>query len=134
MITASSLVGFLLVSLSAVLLAFHWQHWRRQPSQSNKTTQNEFTSRQLMRRSFASSLLGVLGVALAIFEVLPHEPRLILAYLLMLLLITGWILCLGVIDYFSTQRFYLSDEMIDRIAQETQKSELASLLQKKMKP
>ena len=60
----TQLFGYALVTVSAVLLAQHWFHWRDAASRVLTLRQREYLRRQIQRRSVASALIGVVGAAI----------------------------------------------------------------------
>ncbi len=119
-------LGLLLVGLSAVLLATHWQQWR--DFQSNRTRKPRWQShvvRTLRRRTVASSLMGVIGVTLLAFETVPRTPLSVTAYLFALVLMTCWILWLGCLDMVANRRYH-DEEQLDQIAGELRRANVES--------
>lgn len=118
------LLGLLLVGLSAVLLATHWQQWRefRLGPQNDQRWQTHLL-RTIRRRSVASSLVGVIGAALMAFDTVPRTPLSITAYLLALLLMTCWILWLACLDMLANRRFH-QEQQLDQIASELRRAKL----------
>ena len=130
------LVGLLLVGLSAVLLASHWQQWR----ESNRRRDNNshlaprldprveprwqaYAARTMLRRSVASSLVGLVGLTLMAFESVPRTPLSISAYLFSLVFMTCWILWLACLDLLAGRRFQ-ADQQIEEIADQLRHQEL----------
>ena len=117
-------IGLLLVGLSAVLLASHWQQWRSfDRSQGHNARWQVYTVRTMRRRTVASSLVGVVGFTLMAFETVPHTPLSISAYLFSLVLMTGWILWLACLDLLAGRRFH-EEQQLDQIAHELRQAKL----------
>lgn len=116
--------GLLLVGLSAFLLAAHWQQWRffDGSDQRSDPRQSDYTVRSLRRRCVASSLIGLIGVMLILFETVPHEPLPITAYLLSLVLMTSWIVWLAFLDLRAGRRFQ-QQQQLDEIATEIRQTQ-----------
>ena len=126
-------IGLILVGISAALLASHWQQWRdlrRTPARNLR--QRKFAQRQLRRRSLASSLVGLIGVALTVYRQVPPTSLGISVYLFGLILATCWILCLGMIDLLAMRQFQ-QREQIDHIAAELRRAKLGAGSQKSVK-
>lgn len=102
------LFGYGLIALSAGLLALHWQAWREAAP-----TRGEFESRQLNRRSQASALIGVVGVAVALFEQIPRRPWPFAIYAACLVIATGIILWLAFADVIASRQQEHEQRMSD---------------------
>jgi|GEM_PF-6676251 len=107
-------LGLLLVGLSAVLLAAHWQSWR-QPQPHRSQRWQKYAAHQVRRRTVASSLIGLVGAALMACETVPPTPLSITSYLLALVLATCWILWLACLDFWASRRFQ-EDQQLDQLA------------------
>jgi len=118
---STRIFGLLLVGLSAVLVASHWQQWR----QRNRRDDARFEAhavRTLRRRTVASSLLALIGFALMAFDSVPQTPISITAYLLALVLMTCWILWLAALDFFAARRFQ-HERQLDELAEHLRRAE-----------
>ena len=117
-------IGFVLTGISAALLASHWQQTRAdaaRPKPGNRW--REYARRRLLRRTVASSLVGIVGLALLAFDQVPRTPLSITCYLLALVLATCWIMWLGLMDLRATRTFQEGEEL-DRIAGEVRRARL----------
>jgi hypothetical protein len=122
------LVGLLLVGLSAVLLASHWQQWRESNRRRDNSSRLDprwqaYAARTMLRRSVASSLVGLVGLILMAFESVPHTPISISAYLFSLVFMTCWILWLACLDLLAGRRFQ-ADRQLEEIADQLRHQEL----------
>ena len=126
--------GLLLVGLSAILLASHWQrgHWQRGDRNRGRKSSHRgdnnlrwqtYAARTSRRRAVASSLIGLVGFTLMAFETVPRTPLSITAYLFSLVLMTCWILWLACLDLLAGRRFQ-EDEQLDQIADKLRHGEL----------
>ena len=109
-------VGLLLVAISAALLAAQWHSG---DSSAKPTTEHlaDFRKRQLRRRTLASSLIGLVGLALILAENVPATPWSISFYLAGLLSGACLVLSLGIADAFATSR-QRNRQTIDKLAKE----------------
>ena len=95
---ATHLFGFCLTGLSAVLLAFHWQTWRSLSAVRDDSRRHALLRQQLHRRIKASVLIGIIGMALTIAELIPHTSWALTAYLFGLVFMACWLLKIAVAD------------------------------------
>lgn len=98
--TATHLFGYLLITLSAILLALHW-HGRKDPG---RTLSAEFAAALFRRRLQASALIGVIGAAVVVLDRIPKTPVAMLIYLVCLLTAWGVLLTLGIVDLRAIRR------------------------------
>ncbi|QDS97517.1 hypothetical protein [Adhaeretor mobilis] len=98
-ISGATLFGYGLLALSAGLLAAHWQAWRDAGPQ-----REEFHARQLNRRSQGSALIGVVGLAMVMFEQIPRRPWPIAIYSACMVVATGLIFYLGFADMMANRQ------------------------------
>jgi len=118
--------GLLLIGLSAFLLAAHWQLWRESvPHGHEDQRARDYLVRTARRRTVASSLVGIIGMALMAYETVPRTPLSITAYLFSLVLLTCWTLWLACLDLFASRRFQ-ADQQLDQIAEHLRQAELES--------
>lgn len=112
--------GYLLVALSAALLAWHWQEWR-QWSTARHSRRREYIRHQMQRRCVASALIGVVGAALTLADELPPQPAAMTAYLCALLLGGCVILAIAIADWRATRR-HRDEEQLVMLAEELRKA------------
>ena len=114
--------GYLLVALSAALLAQHWQLWRDVGTRMLSRRDREYTRRQVQRRSVASALIGVVGAAMTLINRVPRTPWTLTGYLFALLLGAAVILAIAVADMRAAgrrreiERLDLLDDELRRLA------------------
>jgi hypothetical protein len=111
--------GYVLIIISAMLLAQHWHEWldwRALPGGKRR----EYLRRQLQRRFVASALIGVVGAAMTLVDRVPRTPRAMTAYLLALLLAGGGIFAIALADMRATRR-HRDEEHLDLLAEELRK-------------
>lgn len=116
------IMGLVLIAISVVLLASHWRQW--QTAQLRADGDGDFRlflHQQLRRRTVASSLAGIVGLALVAFEQVPHTPWSITAYLFSLVLAASWMLFLGLADLRATRKFH-DRRQLDKIAVELRRA------------
>ncbi len=108
--------GLLLIAVSAVLLAVQWHADGSDPVATARRL-NPFRISQLKRRTLASSMIGVLGLALAMASEVPRTPWAISCYLAGVASGACLILCLGIADVIATTR-QRHRETLERLARE----------------
>lgn len=117
-------MGLILVAISAMLLAVHWQQWHEAAlAAGRKIDTRLFLLRQLRRRLVASSLVGVVGLALIVRELVPRTPLSYVAYLLSLVFAAGWIMWLGLVDWRASRRFR-AEQQLNHLANELQRADM----------
>lgn len=119
--TGAQSFGYVLIAVSGVLLALHWQHWRDAVSRALGPADREFTRRLLQRRSVASALIGVVGAAITLVDRVPHNPLSMTAYLFGLLLAGAVILAIALADLRGLRR-RRDVEHLELIAHEMRKA------------
>lgn len=115
--------GYLLIALSAALLAQHWQQWR-QPHALLDPSRREFLRRQLQRRIVASALIGVIGAAITLVDRVPRTPAAMSAYLFALLVAGAVVLLIALADW-RAARARRDHEQFEILADELRKLESA---------
>ena len=80
----TQLFGYLLVALSAALLAVHWQ--QRRDLHALRPPRDVTFLRAQLSGAVASGLIGVVGAAMTLVERVPRTPGAMTAYLCGLLL------------------------------------------------
>ena len=113
--------GYLLVALSAGLLAQHWQQWREARRRPGRPNELNFLRLQIQRRSVASALIGVIGAAMTIVDRVPRTPLALSAYLFALLLGGVVVLAIALADMRATRR-RREDLQLDLLAEELRKA------------
>lgn len=96
--------GYLLVALSAFLLAQHWHLWRDASLKPMPVAEVAYVRGQLQRRSVASGLIGVLGAAITLVDHVPRTPWSLTVYLVGLLLGATVILAIALVDMRAARR------------------------------
>jgi hypothetical protein len=72
---ATGILSLLLIGLSGVLLDMHRRRWRRAEQNSAlSTAERRFARSQYRRRVQASGTIGVLGVTIALWPLVPLQP------------------------------------------------------------
>jgi hypothetical protein len=117
---AASYFGYVLVALSAALMAWHWQEWRAW-SPTGNSRHREHVRRQLQRRCVASALIGVVGAAMTLAKRMPPQPFAMTAYLCALLLAGCVIFLIAIADWRSTRR-HRDEEQLAMLAEELRKA------------
>ena len=96
--------GFLLIVLSAALLAQHWHQRRDLLAHPREPRDRAYFHHQLQRRSVASALIGVIGAAMTLVDRVPRTPPALTAYLVALLLGGAVILAIAIADIRAARR------------------------------
>lgn len=114
---SSEWVGMLLVGFSAVLLAVQWQESTDRDSQPDW-----FRRSQARRRTLASTLIGLLGLAIIARSGVPATPWPMTFYLFGLTIGALWVLGLGLMDMIASRRLR-DDQAMQRLAEELARAE-----------
>ena len=104
-----------LLGLSGALIDSHRRSWRDALARVDLPERTRrFASSQYRRRLQASGMIGVIGVLVAIWPVVPRFPGPMMFYVSALLAGSGWIMLLAVLDFFSTRHHFrrLRDEQM----------------------
>lgn len=117
----TQLFGYLLVGLSAALLAVHWHQRRDLLSRPRRPRELAFLRGQLQRRTVASGLIGVVGAAMTLVERVPRTPGAMTAYLCGLLLGGAVMLAIAVTDLRASHR-RRDDLHLELVAEELRKA------------
>ena len=112
----NTLFGLSLVVISAVLLWWHTNNWQVAKSRIEKDSERLYTWRQFRRRVQASSMLGVVGIAVVLGQYIPISPT-ALIYWFIVVLVVLWIILLALADLVST-RLYLEEIRRDTIVEQ----------------
>ena len=104
---ATSIVSLVLVGLSGVMLDMHRRSWRAaEQDASLSASARRFALSQYRRRMQVSGIIGVLGLAIGAWPVVPREPWTMAMYLAALGSACLAITLLAGIDFWATrQRF-----------------------------
>ncbi len=117
---SSILIALALCLSSGALVAWHVRSWRRLQYQELSAGEREFRRRQHRRRMQTSAMLGVLGVAIFVGQVLMLRvgSRLFLViYWSGVLVLVLWVAALAVADMAATS-FYYSREKNDYLVEQ----------------
>lgn len=96
--------GTLLILLAATLLVSHWRAWVR--SREDATLSEEerrFAWRQFRRRSQSSGMIGLVGLGICLYELVPRDELVVTVYLGGMILVVLWVLLLAVGDLIDTR-------------------------------
>lgn len=119
--TGTQLFGYLLVAVSAALLALHWQQWRDLRGARMRLREWGHLRAQLQRRSVASGLIGVVGAAITLVDRVPREPLPMTTYLVALLAGAVLILAIALADMRATRR-WRDSEQLELVARELKRA------------
>ena len=103
--TANTTFGVMLVALSVALVSLHRRAHAAAASAGDAATLT-FSEAQLRRRTQASGLIGILGVAIAAYSIVPRQPAYMVAYLVTLAVALIWMVWLACVDWWATRVHY----------------------------
>jgi hypothetical protein len=102
---ATYVISLLLIGLSGVLLDLHRRSWRdAQQDAALDERDRRFARSQYRRRTQASGIIGLLGAAIGVRPLVPHEPLAITLYLVALSLACLAIMLLAALDVWATRQ------------------------------
>ncbi|HEX5471178.1 MAG TPA: hypothetical protein VFW73_04800 [Lacipirellulaceae bacterium] len=102
---STSIVSLLLIGLSGLLLDVHRRSWQAAQSDASLAPSDmRFARSQYRRRTQASGTIGVLGVAIGVYPLVPHRPMSITLYLLAISLACLAILLLAAVDAWASRQ------------------------------
>lgn len=114
--TGIFIFGQLLLVISAALLATHWHEWKTfKAAAPEEPADRAFRHRQIRRRSQASALIGLVGLAMTAADVIPKNELAITGYLFGLIIAGLAILWLALSDLLAL-RFRRVREDRERLA------------------
>ena len=100
-------VGGILIVLGATMMLSHLRTWKRRRGSDDLSHQDLSHYRsQFRRRMQASGMIALLGLLIAVGDVLPllqKNPVLATVYWLGVLILTAWVVLLGLSDALSTR-------------------------------
>lgn len=96
-------IGFALIVVAGLMLDAHRRTWREEDGESQATHRDRRSARaKYLRRMQATGTIGVLGILLMIQPWIPSTPLAYAIYMLILVILSGWIVMLGVVDAFAS--------------------------------
>jgi hypothetical protein len=105
---ATYVVSLLLIGLSGVLLDMHRRSWREAQHDGSLTERDlRFARSQYKRRMQSSSIIGVLGAAIGVAPLVPHEPMAFALYLAAISAACMAIMLLAAIDAWATRQNFV---------------------------
>lgn len=100
--TVLSITGLLLLGLSGLLIDAHRRTWRAVQAGDKLEERDLRAARaQYLRRLRASGTIGVLGALLIVHPLVPQKPLWFTLYVLLLVLLCGWMFLLALVDGFA---------------------------------
>ena len=105
---ATSLLSLVLLALAGVLLDSHRREWAVAKAEKEGDAYL-FVRRRVIRRSFATAAIAVVGVLVALWPLVPREPLWVASYLAGLVSLAGIIFLLGVGDAWASGRYYRAE-------------------------
>jgi hypothetical protein len=101
-------VSLVLIGLSAVLLDSHRRSWRAALADKSLSRGDmRFARSQYRRRTQSSGIIGVLGVAIGVYPLVPREPLPITLYLVAISAACMAIMMLAAIDAWATRQNFV---------------------------
>jgi hypothetical protein len=124
---AAFIISLSLLGLSGLLIDSHRRSWAAARDAAELPDRDKrFALAQYRRRMQASSMIGLIGVAIGGGPLVPREPRPMALYLAMLLVSCAWIMLLSLLDVWATRQHYQRLRM-EQLAKQLQLAlELAS--------
>ena len=116
---SSIIVALVLVVSSAGLIAWHIRAWKRLQQEEIDPRERDFRRRQYRRRMQTSAMLGVLGVAIFIGQLLMTwvtSRHVLVIYWSGILVLVLWVALLALADMAATG-FYYSREKTDYVVE-----------------
>jgi hypothetical protein len=113
------LAALFLIGLSGLLLDAHRRKWRAAQADHGLTDRDlRFERAQYRRRMQASGIVGALGAAIGIGPMVPHDPLIMVIYLISLVGACGCILLLALLDVVATRQNFArlrSEQLADQV-------------------
>jgi hypothetical protein len=106
---SSIVVALILVGTSVALIARHVRVWKQLREEELDERELNFRRRQFRRRVQTSAMIGLLGVAIVVGQVLldvVKSPKLQVYYWIGVLALLLWIVLLAVADMVATSAYY----------------------------
>ncbi|MEX2317657.1 MAG: hypothetical protein WD669_10935 [Pirellulales bacterium] len=102
---AKYVVPLLLIGISGLLLDSHRRSWRAAQRDDRLSERDRrFARSQYLRRTQASSIIGVIGAALGCYPLVPAEPEPMAIYLAALVGACAAIMLLALLDLWATRQ------------------------------
>ncbi len=100
-------ISLLLIVLCGFLLDLHRRSWRQAQADRELSVRDQrFALAQFRRRTQASGLIGLIGVAIGIEPLVPRTPFSVTCYAIALVFGCGCILLLAMVDVWATRQKY----------------------------
>src|SRR3990170_7962980 len=100
-------ISLVLLGLSGVLIDSHRRSWRAALQAADLMERDRrFARSQFRRRTQASGIIGVLGVAIGIGPLVPRRPGPMAFYLATLVMACGCIVLLALLDAWATRQHF----------------------------
>jgi hypothetical protein len=96
-------IGFALLVVAGIMLDAHRRTWREEDADGEATHRDRRSSRaKYLRRMQATGTIGLLGMLLMVQSLIPRTPLAYAIYMLLLVVLSGWLVMLGVVDAFAS--------------------------------
>jgi hypothetical protein len=100
-------ISLALLALSGVLIDSHRRSWRTARDNDDLSARDRRYARsQHRRRMQASGIIGLLGVGIGVYPLVPREPGPMALYLASLVSACGCIMLLALLDAWATRQHY----------------------------
>jgi hypothetical protein len=115
--------GALLVVLSLLLLAIHWNSWRKADHGGLSEREQDFHRRQFRRRIQSSGMLGLVGLLMlgSLWIEETWAQAMLWTGLLFALL---WVIAMALLDYWASRTHYGRDQVLNTAEMEVLKAEI----------
>jgi peptidoglycan/LPS O-acetylase OafA/YrhL len=99
--------GVLLILLAGTMIVSHWRSWvRTRADESMGEPERRFAWRQCRRRSQASAMIGVVGLGICIYQLIPRDEVVVTVYLGGMIFVVLWIMLLAIGDVIDTRAHF----------------------------
>lgn len=99
--------GILLMLLAGTMIFSHWRAWvRTREDDSVGEQERRFAWRQCRRRSQASAMIGIVGLGICIYQLIPRDEVVVTVYLGGMIFVVLWIMLLAIGDVIDTRTYF----------------------------
>lgn len=99
--------GVLLMLLAGTMIVSHWRAWvRAREDESFGEQERRFAWRQCRRRSQASAMIGIVGLGICIYQLIPRDEVVVTVYLGGMIFVVLWIMLLAIGDVIDTRAHF----------------------------
>jgi hypothetical protein len=103
---AAFAISLSLLGLSGLLIDSHRRSWREANDANLLERDRSFARSMYRRRMQASGTIGIIGVGIGVWPIVPRQAGPMALYTATLLAACAWIMLLAVLDFWATRRHY----------------------------